>query len=303
MGTARALIPGVKSGTSRLAALAAAALISLSGGCARSAPPAATASPGAASVTGVWDIQAAPFGMDVSIQTPGKVQLEDLGDGRVDIYLRWNEYPIHVIGHLEGHVMSVHVNIPRVGRGLVVAHFNGDNVEGNAVGSYPVGAKYAKGQGVFKGTRRVGAPIGRTGVAVVDSIGDSLWRWIGAVYPIPDLVRASASAAAAFIGAVAFSMLGAFAMVGKGGRAVRSEGGVLDTIVLRGEKAAGHLVFFHYLALDESGRCEVRPKLLAFDPSKAASEDGVRGISFSTFEADGMTFISIRDLVLIVQLV
>jgi hypothetical protein len=297
----------VKSGTRRRAVLAAAVLafgaLLPSAGCGRrSLAPETPSAPLGRSVTGVWSIKAAPFGLDVSTQVPVIVQLEDLGGGKVEVTTKWLEVPVHAVGRLQANVMSVRVDIPRTARGLVVAHFNGDNVQGNASGSYQVGTKWYKGQGVFSGVRG-DQQIGQTDYPLLDNISARLWPIVGATYATPDAVRAASAAGVAAAGALILSMLAALAMVGSAGRGIRVEGPIMDTIVLRGVKAASHLVYYEYLSIDEARRCAARPKLLGFDPSKPATEDGVRGVAYETFEEDGKTFVSIPDLVLIVQLV
>lgn len=259
------------------------------------------------SVTGVWELEAAPFGMLDVGSVPIRVELEDLGNGVIDVRSSWLNIPIHTTGRVneastDDATLTVRVDAPRIAKGTIHAYFRGERVAGVAEGTYVVGRRTGSGKGTFLG-ERASAVVGATGVPFVDGVADALQSSLGAAYATPTTIQAGMVGLAGLLGPVLISLLAGTARLGRRGRAVLAEGERPDSLVLKGARAAGHLAFFEYLKVDEEGFCEVTQKLAAFDPTQPARDDGVRGISYHTIEAeDGRTLVSVPDLVLIVQL-
>lgn len=259
------------------------------------------------SVTGVWELEAAPFGMLDVGSVPIRVELEDLGNGVIDVRGSWLGIPIRTTGRVEeastdDATLTVRVDAPRIAKGTVHAYFHGERVSGVAEGTYVVGRETGRGKGTFLG-ERASLVVGATGLPAIDGIAAALQGALGAAYATPTTIQAGTIGAAALVGPVLVWLLAGIARLGRRGGAVRAEGERPDSLVLKGARAAGHLAFFEYLKVDEEGLCEVTDRLTAFDPTRPAGDDGVRGISYRTIEGeDGRTLVSVPDLVLIVQL-
>lgn len=254
-------------------------------------------------VSGRWELHAEELGDPEGKTVVLVAELEDLGDGRVEVRGSWRGIPVSAVAHLEGtSTLEVPIDTPRVAKGLVVAEFEGERVNGTAEGSYVSGRRRGTGKATFEGDR-ISLDVGKTGVPGLDAAAESLQSAIGGVFPRPDFFRGSVGADLAVLGTLALMLVARVARSGRKGRAVRADGPYLDTRVLRGAKAASHLAHHEYISVTEDGLCESTEKLEGFDPAQPAGEDGVRGVSYRTITDDrGRVLVVVSDLMAIVQM-